>query len=233
MKIEKVNDNQFRCILSKEDLADRQIRISELAYGTQKAKDLFNDMIEQANYEIGFEVNDMPLMVEAIPTSSESIILVITKVEYPEELDTRFSRFSEPDEDAFLEQEEVPTEPEVQEGADDIVGKFRELSKEEAKEQPDTIKLFLFDKMEQIVTLAKILEDFYHGENELYKSLPDGRFYLVLHKSNHTPEEFNKVCNIAAEHGNKREYKGAIGAHLKEHGKNLIQANALKILASL
>ena len=62
-------------------------------------------MIQQANYEFGFEVNDIPLMVEAIPLSSDSIILVITKIEYPEELDTRFSKFSEPDEEHFDEYE--------------------------------------------------------------------------------------------------------------------------------
>ena len=33
-------------------------------------------------------------MVEAIPLSSESIMLIVTKVEDPEELDTRFSKFS-------------------------------------------------------------------------------------------------------------------------------------------
>ena len=38
MKIEKVNDNQIRCTLSKDDLLERQLRISELAYGTEKAK---------------------------------------------------------------------------------------------------------------------------------------------------------------------------------------------------
>ena len=35
MKIEKVNDNQIRCTLTKEDLADRQLKLSELAYGTE------------------------------------------------------------------------------------------------------------------------------------------------------------------------------------------------------
>ena len=45
----------------------------------------------------GFEADDIPLMIEAIPLSQDTIILVITKVEYPEELDTRFSRFSDPD----------------------------------------------------------------------------------------------------------------------------------------
>ena len=32
MKIEKVNDNQIRCTLTREDLEDRHIKISELAY---------------------------------------------------------------------------------------------------------------------------------------------------------------------------------------------------------
>ena len=41
MKIEKVNENQIRCTLTREDLAERQIKLSELAYGTEKAKMLF------------------------------------------------------------------------------------------------------------------------------------------------------------------------------------------------
>ena len=45
MKIEKVNDHQIRCTLTKADLADRELKISELAYGTEKAKSLFRDMM--------------------------------------------------------------------------------------------------------------------------------------------------------------------------------------------
>jgi len=33
-------------------------------------------------------------MIEAIPVSPDCLILIVTKVEDPEELDTRFSRFS-------------------------------------------------------------------------------------------------------------------------------------------
>ena len=103
MKIEKVNENQIRCTLTREDLAERQIKLSELAYGTEKAKMLFRDMMQQAAYEFGFEADDIPLMIEAIPLSADTIILVITKVEYPEELDTRFSRFSDPDPEDLYE----------------------------------------------------------------------------------------------------------------------------------
>lgn len=63
MKIEKVNDNQIRCTLTREDLAERQIKLSELAYGTEKAKLLFRDMMQQAAYEFGFEADDIPLMI--------------------------------------------------------------------------------------------------------------------------------------------------------------------------
>ena len=87
MKIEKINENQIRCTLTKEDLDARQLRLSELAYGSDKAKELFRDMMKQANLQFGFEANDIPLMIEAIPISSESIILIISKVEDPEELE--------------------------------------------------------------------------------------------------------------------------------------------------
>lgn len=94
MKLERLSENQIRCTLNKADLADRELMLNELAYGTDKAKELFRDMMEQASEELGFEVNDIPLMIEAIPVSPECLILIITKVEDPEELDTRFSRFS-------------------------------------------------------------------------------------------------------------------------------------------
>lgn len=94
MKIEKVNDNQIRCTLTREDLDERQLKISEIAYGTEKAKNLFRDVMQQASYEFGFEAEDIPLMIEAIPMSTGCIVFIITKVEDPEELDTRFSRFA-------------------------------------------------------------------------------------------------------------------------------------------
>lgn len=97
MKIERISENQIRCTLNKTDLADRELRISELAYGTEKAKALFRDMMQQASYELGFETDDIPLMIEAIPVSTECLVLVVTKVEDPDELDTRFSRFSSDD----------------------------------------------------------------------------------------------------------------------------------------
>ena len=78
MKIEKVNDNQIKCTLSREDLASRHLRISELAYGSPKARELFQDLMQQAQYELGCEADNLPLMIEAIPVSGECLVLIVT-----------------------------------------------------------------------------------------------------------------------------------------------------------
>lgn len=94
MKIERLSENQIRCTLNKADLAEKEILLTELAYGTDKAKELFKELMEQAAIELGFEVDNIPLMIEAIPVNPDCLILIITKVEDPDELDTRFSRFT-------------------------------------------------------------------------------------------------------------------------------------------
>ena len=47
MKIEKINENKIRCFLTRDDLENRHIKLSEIAYGTEKARSLFRDMMEQ------------------------------------------------------------------------------------------------------------------------------------------------------------------------------------------
>ena len=90
MKIEKINDNQIRCTLNKADLAARHLKISELAYGSDKAKALFRDMMQQASAELGFDAEDIPLMIEAMAGSGECIVLRVTKDAGREQLVTRF-----------------------------------------------------------------------------------------------------------------------------------------------
>ena len=259
MKIEKVNDNQIRCTLTREDLAERQIKLSELAYGTEKAKLLFRDMMQQAAYEFGFEADDIPLMIEAIPLSQDTIILVITKVEYPEELDTRFSRFSDPDpEDVYEEAMAGGGAAPAPEGADDILGLFRRIQEErrkaadaqgskdsfvseendKKKETPvnvlvDITKLFVFSDFSEITRLAHTLQGFYQGNNDLYKNEAAHKSYLLVSKSRQTPEEFNKVCNILSEYGTQQTYTPAAGAFMKEHYQVILKNHALQTLAEL
>lgn len=92
MKIEQVNENQIRCILTKEDLEERKIKFSELTYGSEKATRLFRDVMQQANFEFGFAPDEHPLMIEAVPMQSGMIVFVITKVTTPDDYDSKISQ---------------------------------------------------------------------------------------------------------------------------------------------
>lgn len=251
MKIEKINDNQIRCTLTKEDLADRKLKISELAYGTDKAKSLFRDMMQQAAYEFGFEANDIPLMIEAIPLSSESIILIITKVEDPEELDTRFAKFAPSGSEASA-QSDSPI-PSKLDGADDILDIFNKLkearkksqekkpaSPEEAVEKAEKpeksfnlTRLYKFQDLDSVIQASHILEPLYDGKNTLYKDASKKEYLLIISKSDHTPEEFNKICNILSEYGVNSKYISTMRAYCEEHLDCIASGSAIQKLARL
>ncbi len=125
MKIERINENQIRCTLTSLDLSSRNLNLGELAYGSEKARGLFREMIQKASNEVGFDAEDIPLMVEAIPLSGESVMLVITKIEDPEELDTRFSKFSPLSEDG-AENLWGGLANELLEGADGLMELFKQ-----------------------------------------------------------------------------------------------------------
>lgn len=93
MRIEKISDKQIRCTLTQADLQNHHINIGELAYGSEKARSLFQEMLSQASREFNFHAENMPLMIEAVPMSGDNLVLVITKVEDPDEIDTRFPNF--------------------------------------------------------------------------------------------------------------------------------------------
>ena len=243
MKLEKINDNQIRCTLTKADLADRQIKLSELAYGSEKAKSLFRDMMLQANAEFGFEANDIPLMIEAIPMPNDCIVLIITKVSDPEELDTRFSKFSPSNVDV-LDASTESKKTVSAEGADEVLDIFKRMMEQHIKglekqqeEKPakiadeiDLTRLYCFGHLESIIEAAHVLKNYYHGENRLYKNSSRKLYYLVLSKSSHTPEEFNKICNILTEYGSNEPYKKSTEAYMAEHYDLVIKKDALQKL---
>ena len=243
MKIEKVNDHQIRCTLTKADLADRELKISELAYGTEKAKSLFRDMMQQAAIKFGFEAEDIPLMIEAIPLNSDCIVLIITKVEDPEELDTRFSKFapSVHDDDSLDDMIQ-----DLNEGADDVLDLFRRIHEDaplprEPERRPHRSLLPRRRKRRICRSPAFIPSTpstISPGSPMFWKasiteSIPFTRTremdviscssQLLTHA-----EEFNRLCNCLSEYG--RQEKAAPGgeAFLEEHCELIVKDHALQ-----
>ena len=239
MKIERINENQIRCTLTSFDLSVRNLNLGELAYGSEKARSLFREMIQKASNEVGFEAEDIPLMVEAIPLSNESVMLVITKIEDPEELDTRFAKFSpmsDDDQDTMLND----LASELLEGADGLLGLLGadKKDKEEApapKEEAaaSTMRIYCFQSLDQISEAARAALQVYDGENTLYKKPEARQYYLVIKNTLESSLDFSRVCNILAEYGTKIRQDYASEAYYREHYEVLIEGHALQSLARL
>lgn len=251
MKIEKVNERQIRCTLTSEDLASRHLKINELAYGTEKAKDLFRDMMQQASFEFGFEAEDIPLMIEAIPINSESIVLIITKVEDPEELDTRFSKFApsvsdeeeDSDEDTDDDSEtNIPLLSNIPEEVQELFNKLKYASmhskeaaekKENAEEAAEIgLRLYSFSSLDSIIDVAHILKG-YPGFNAIYKDPSGGRYVLMLRQDSVSKEQFAKINHVIAEFGKLERSVPASYFYITEHYQAILTDNALDQLASV
>lgn len=248
MKIEKVNEHQIRCTLTKEDLAIREIKISELAYGTDKTKGLFREMMQQAAYEYGFEAEDIPLMIEMIPLNSECIVLIITKVDDPEELDTRFSKFAPSiHEDEDTEEEELTDD--LVDSAEDVLNMLRRLggtssgsdslaeTASSGSNPPETgaqpaDQIVALRTLDDAIRLSRVICSYPSG-SALYKDPANGRYLLLLKADGMTAEAFRRLSYTLSEYGSILRSAFAKKAYLEEHCEPVLNQNAISSLARL
>lgn len=260
MKIEKISERQIRCTLSKKDLVDRELRLSELAYGTDKAKELFRELMQQASCELGFEADDIPLMIEAIPVSNECLVLVVTKVDDPEELDTRFSKFTddaigdyECDEDdiedefdddgvinCFGKIDDLLDSSDVEEdsfmplpkaiGSDSF-----EIATDDSRTEPcEKVKrVYVFNSLEDVIKVSSIVQPNFQGDSCLYKNPSNAMYYLILENYADNADNFSRVCGVVSEYGQLEKTTYASFCHYEEHFKTIVPTNAVGVLSKM
>ena len=223
MKIEKINERQIRCTLTRNDLASRQIDLTELAYGTEKSRQLFQEMMDQANEEVGFDVEDSPLIVEAIPLSPDSLMLLITKADNPDEMDPRFAKFAPV---SALDAYNSAAIPAV------APSTLEEASPQEAA-SGNVVRIFRFGSLDDVSIAARMLQDVYFGINSLYKDPDYHDYYLAVSKSGHSLDEFNRTCNILSEYSNRISGEIAVDGFMNEHFDIIVENQAIQVFSQL
>ena len=243
MKIEKISDTQIRCTLNGEDLQSRELKISELAYGTEKAKTLFQDMIEQASQDFGFQADNLPLMVEAIPLSPDCIILVITKVDDPEEFDKKFANILPALEDLAKNDDGFVPMLDTLSNNSDILNDIENIDNEPADNKTDTTgkkasapyvaETFVFDSLDSIIRAAEEIDQPFHGTSSVYKSR-QGNYYLRVHceESPHQ-KAFLQYCTLLSEYSKLTSEYDSSPAFLEERCETIIKDRAIDILRTI
>ena len=237
MIVERLNENSIALTIEGKELKDRNLKISDLTYGSEKTQKLFVELASVAKKELNFDI-DSPIAVEAVPLKDGNVKLIITKVFEPDELDSRFSRFTP------MKNELMPfaimqiLESTIDKFEDALrIGSTNNLNKLEIHSDKDILCIFEFNELDKVSDAAKNVS-YKEYDSVLYKDEKNSKYYLVLSISNGVPKDvltdFNKACNVLAEYGKRIE--GHIGmnkAYYDEHYKMIIKEFAIKKLSML
>lgn len=210
MKIEKISENQIKFILNQTDLNKRDIKFTELEYGSEKTQDLFQEMLEQANEKHGFISDSIPLVIEAIPLAKDSLMVLVTKLDSIPFDDHRASIF------AGLKDFN-------KNNFDTDYLDFPSLVAPPATNKTNNntnISIFVFEDINEIINISKLIIDKFTGLSSVYKY--NHAYYLVLENAKN-----NFSSASISEFGNK--YSSTIKSkyHLMEHGEEITKENAV------
>ncbi|MDX6154942.1 genetic competence negative regulator [Bacillus subtilis] len=78
MRLERLNYNKIKIFLTLDDLTDRGLTKEDLWKDSFKVHQLFKDMMNEANTELGFEANG-PIAVEVYSLQAQGMVVIVTK----------------------------------------------------------------------------------------------------------------------------------------------------------
>lgn len=204
MKFKRLSDDKIQIIISSEDLEKRDVKKWDLMPNSPRAQELFQEMLEQAYEECGFEVDsETQLMVEAYPMTAESLVITVTKVRSKNNIRELLGADLDEDDDVLLDEYEDEDYSDLE--SNDLVYRFNDF--------------------EDTVQLANIIDMDYQDECSMYKK---GNDYFLTFA---IPDKLSDhALSMLGEYGC---IKHIAEAYLKEHAKLMIDKNAIKVLSSL
>lgn len=212
MKIEKVNENQVKFLLTNEDLKEREIKITELAHGSEKAQSFFREIMAEAMIDCGFDAGTTPLMIEAMPVASDSVMIIVSKVlKDSESISGDVSLVPKSLEERKFKQQGIKIIKNTVEGIEE-----------------ENVYIYSFKNLDDIINLSARLCEEYQGKNMLYKY--EDKYFLSIQKGISLSDNLDSVLS---EYGQKHTSTIISKYHLSEHGEVIIKDDALSVLASI
>jgi len=221
MKIEKISNNEIKFTLTESDLSERNMRLNELSYGSEKTQELFREIMERAALECDFHTtHETPLIIEAIPVDLNSIMIIVTKVAGHEDLEDRF-------------------------GYPPILGNYKNMPRAKQKKkqggaqepnmsgrikksQPKQI-IFEFASLDNVTNACVRIFGTYISSNALFKY--QGKYYLII--ENDTAKISTGQESILKEYGVRFSHMEISKMFLMEHGEIVIERDAVNVISSM
>ncbi len=81
MKIERIDDKTVKCFLSNEELEEYEIDYKDFVVRSEKAKEVVQEIIEQAEEEVGYKPPKYAFDLQIMMVPDEGLMLVFSEKE--------------------------------------------------------------------------------------------------------------------------------------------------------
>ena len=204
MRIEKINENKIKVTISYNDLEERNIDLNAMSFNSPAAQELFWDMMEQAELELGFSATDSQLIIEPDADENEGFIVTITKIN---------------DEGDFES---------IQKYIKNKFGKKDIKTKKRSRKIYSTLVIYSFNKLADVVALCNNIGSLYEGESTLYRMKECYFLTFVLNSS--ISIAMKKFEVLLGDYGVRVKDANFYDGYLNEHGIKIAEKNAIEIV---
>lgn len=202
MKIEKLNENKIRIILSSQDLIEKNIDFNSFMSNSIETQDLFFDMLEEAEEKVGFVTRDHKIKIEALALAGGEFVLTITK----------YGKQSDADTHLVTKQKNIKAKRITNKLNQDIlIYSFKTF---------DDFCLFSsnINRLKNINNIAKNIVLYTYNS----------QYYLQLTKPNIENPSLKTIGTIITEYGSYIRNSNLFSYKLSERGKIILKHNAIK-----
>lgn len=236
MKIERIDDKTVKCFLSNEELEEYEIDYKDFVTRSDKAKEVVQEIIEQAEEEVGYKPPKYAFDLQIMMLPDEGLVLVFSEKEPLENkngaqllqaLQEMKRVFEEKKAEINANLEKSAQAEEASENAKN--GKGKKGKKGAAEAPKPQFAIFAFRNIGRVLAYAAVLPANLRIDSTLYR-LEDGTCYVYVKKGGASYERYSRACIQAMEFAALYAADEQKVRYLEEHGECLIREKALRKL---
>ena len=232
MKIERIDDKTVKCFLSNEELEEYDIDYKDFVTRSDKAKEVVQEIIEQAEEEVGYKPPKYAFDLQIMMLPDEGLVLVFSEKEPLENKNgTQLLQALQEMKRVFEEKKAeigATLEKQAREEAAKSAGKKKSRGKAEEAAKPQ-FAIFAFRNIGRVIEYTTVLPTNLRINSTLYR-MEDGTCYVYVQKGSASYERYSRACIQAMEFAGLYAADEQKIRYLEEHGECLIREKALKKL---
>ena len=203
MRIERLDENKIKITVCGDDIKMWNVDLKNFTDNTAEAQDMFWFALKQAEQDVNFSVGQAQLLVETMPNGDEGFVMFVSRLENETELAAALIRAGK--------------------GAKQTEFKARRKGR-----VCPLLRIYKFKDFEDICRAVGEVHELYMGKSRLVKYM--GEFYLELIPL----DSFGlfEIDNILSEFAEKSKQPLGLQGVLNEHGKLMIAADAVSVIAN-